>query len=78
MNSPDQIPSNLTLTQTLTLTHVGITEGGELTRGNFPDTVLSKWYIYLTHVVTSGLTFNANQLLGFYSMGTVALNWLNV
>ena len=35
---PRQIPPNLTLTQTLTLTQVGIHRGGgggELTRGNF-------------------------------------------
>ena len=35
---PCQIPPNLTLTQTLTLTQVGIHRGGggrELTRGNF-------------------------------------------
>ena len=34
---PHQIPPNLTLTQTLTLTQVGIHRGGgrELTRGNF-------------------------------------------
>ena len=33
---PHQIPLNLTLTQTLTLTQVGIHRGGgELTRGNF-------------------------------------------
>ena len=34
---PHQIPPNLTLTQTLTLTQVGIHRGGggQLTRGNF-------------------------------------------
>ena len=37
---PDKIPPNLNLTQNLSLTQVGIDQG-ELTRGDFPDTMNS-------------------------------------
>ena len=40
----DQIPSNLTLTQTLTLTQVGIHRGGIDQKGNFLDTILKDTY----------------------------------
>ena len=70
VNSPDQIPSNLTLTQTLTLTHVGIHRRGGIDQGEFSGHRFIKMVYLFNTCSNQWIDFQCKSVVGLLFNGS--------